>query len=260
VIGQAVLANAPAAVVIPRNLTELASRAGELPGVQLAQLVIKLAGDQTSAEAELNRLTTDIQASAARPSNYARWLVSWDPIIAGIIAEAQDETDASPMLDEVLGIYLNNPEWAALARAFERVRDGERRLDITDLDAAETTIINRAAAVFAGEETIPTELWRAMRIGGALDYIVATARGDTRSQTTALQQTAELASRGLTQLSSVLQRIIEGERGPKLAADLTSPIDRAVVMTVLYHISANNGLYLSFAPDGGRLWDFRLGW
>jgi tetratricopeptide (TPR) repeat protein len=239
-MGRAVLANAPAAVVMPRNLTELASRAGEFPGVELEQLVTKLTGDQESAEAKLNRLITDIQASAARPSNYARSLASWDPIIAGIIAEAQGETEASHLLDEVLGIYLNNPQWVALARALQRIRNGEHQLDVTDLDATDTAIINRAAAVFAGRETIPPELWRAMRIAGSLDYIVATARGDLRSKSDALQQTVELASRDLTQLSSALRKIIEGERGPELAADLTSPMDRAVVMTVLYHISADN--------------------
>ena len=143
-MGRALLANAPAAVVMPRNLTELASRASELPGVELEQLVMKLAGDQPSAETELNRLIADIRASAAQPSNYARWLVSWDPIIAGILAEARGETDASALLDEVLGMYLDNPEWAALARVFGRIRNGERQLDITDLDAAETAVINRA--------------------------------------------------------------------------------------------------------------------
>ncbi len=239
-MGRALLANTPAAVVIPRNLTELASRAGEFPGVELEHLVTKLTGDQESAEVRLNRLITDIQASAARPSNYARSLASWDPIIAGIIAEAQGETEASHLLDEVLGIYLNNPQWVALARALQRIRNGERKLDITDLDATDTAIINRAVAVSAGRETIPPELWRAMGIAGPLDYIVATARGDIRSQNDALQQTAELAHRGLTQLSSALRKIIEGERGPELAAALTSPTDRAVVMTVLYHISANN--------------------
>ena len=225
---------------LPRNLTELTSRAGEFPGVNLEQLVTKLTGNQESAEADLNRLITDIQASAAQPSNYARWLVSWDPIIAGIVAEAQGETDVSHLLDEVLGIYLNNPQWVALARAFQQIRNGERQLDITDLDAAETAIINRAVAVFGGRETIPPELWGAMRIGGSLDYIVATARGDIRSKSDALRQTVELANRGLTQLSSALRRIIEGERGPELAADLTSPVDRAVVATVLYHINAND--------------------
>ena len=244
-MGRAVLANTPAAVVIPRNLTALASRAGEFPGVELEQLVMKLTGDQGSAEAKLNGLITDVQASAARPSNYARSLATWDPVIAGIIAEAQGETEASHLLDEVLGIYLNNPQWVALARALQRIRNGERQLDVTDLDATETAIINRTAAVSAGRETIPPELWRAMGIAGSLDYIVATARGDIRSKSDALQQTAELANRGLTQLSTALREIIEGKRGPELATDLTSPTDRAVVMTVLYHISANNSDYRS---------------
>ena len=70
-MGRALLANAPAAVVMPRNLTELASRASELPGVELEQLVMKLAGDQPSAETELNRLIADIRASAAQPSDGA---------------------------------------------------------------------------------------------------------------------------------------------------------------------------------------------
>jgi len=228
--------------VMPASLTELSSRLSGPHGASLQDLLARLTGDQQSAEAHLQQMIALVLARAAAPSQYSRWLATWDPVISGIMAEARGDRDASHLLDQVLGQYLRNPDWAALAGIFQRMRNGARELDVGSLDATDTAIIRRVAAVTTGKDTIPEALWPAMSFSDWLGDIVAAGRGDTSSEQAAREHVAALASHGLTQLSNALRRLLDGERNvrPALGTGDPEPIAEAVVTCVLYHINSHD--------------------
>ena len=222
--------------VVPADLSELCARLGEPIGAELRRLLTKLSGGAASAEGQLIQLITHIRESAARPARYSRWLATWDPVIAGLVAETRGDAEVSALLDHVLAIYLNDPDWVQLARIFGQIRNGERTLDISHLDSTDIVIMKRLGEVSFGRITLPETLWQAMGYGGWLGDIVAAARGEIPVES-AEDHLTELASHGLTQMSEILGRILRGERGSHLSNALADRAARAVITTVQYHIN-----------------------
>jgi hypothetical protein len=89
--------------VVPGSFAELAGRVGQVEGVRLAR--------------EL----------PAEPSNAGAGLLEqWEPVIAGVVAAAQGDTDAAEALAPMLAELDTASDWAVLAGVLRRVLQGER--------------------------------------------------------------------------------------------------------------------------------------
>jgi tetratricopeptide (TPR) repeat protein len=228
---------------VPADVAELCRRVGEVSGVLLDQLLTGLT-DPQSAENALQQLIAQARTEAAAlapAANTARWLAAWDPVIAGLAAASQGDTQAGAAVRKHLASHRDSEDWAALAQVLQRVQDGDRGQDLTaEMDPIGTAIVVRALDVLAGQADVPAALWPAMGLGTFLGDIVAAADGDGDEATAwrARQNLAALAAvPELADLATALGRVLDGDRDPGLPGTLSGDTERAVVATVLAHIA-----------------------
>lgn len=228
---------------VPADVAELCRLVDGVPGVRLDQLLARLTDLQT-AENVLRELIARAGAGAAAAPSAAttvRWLAWWDPVISGLAAAAQGNTEAAEAVRGYLTSYEGSADWAALAGALQHVLDGDReREDLaTGLDQIDTAIVIRTLSVLAGQASIPAALWPAMSLGFLLGDITAAAEGDQAAVGRARQSLNELAADpDSAGLAAALGQILDGARDPALPATLTGATDQAVVASVLAHVTA----------------------
>jgi hypothetical protein len=130
--------------------------------------------------------------------------------------------------------------WAPLAHALGLVSDGHGPDAAAGLDDVGAAIIARALDALRGAVTIPADLWPVMPWGYTLADLVAGSRGDANAAAAAQSELTTFAQRNpaAAAMCAALQRILAGDRRADLASNLTSPVDRAVVTSVLHHVEA----------------------
>jgi tetratricopeptide (TPR) repeat protein len=229
---------------LPADLAELHRRVADVPGVDLDQLLTKLAPDRQAVQRTLEELTNRIRALAStQRAPYAPLLVAWEPVIAAMLAAKAGDTQADAVLNDWLADCERSENWSALARALRRLRAGQSGPELLHgLDNRDAVIVNRAQDALAGQITIPVALWA---VGPPLRWllalIVGAAIGADDAAPTARQRLDSLAADPQrTALARALRRILHGDRDPSLASELDDPTDRAVVATALHHIGTHD--------------------
>jgi CHAT domain-containing protein len=232
----------------PASVADLCQRVAAVPGAQLDDLLVRLLPDEQTAQQTLERLIEHARdrarALAASPSPIARvraaFLAAWDPIIAGLVAADQGDVQAAAAVsDELASAAEDSPE---LAGALRRILDGDRKQAGHDpaakTDDIPAAVVGRALGALSGQAGLPAELWQAMGIRVLLGLIVAAGLGDLHAAAEARPALDYLAGQAeFAPLGQALDRILQGERDADLARALTDPASRAVVATVLYHIT-----------------------
>ena len=118
--------------VLPADVTELCRQVGQVPGVDLASLLDLISPDPDTAQRRLDGVIAEAHAWAKRsysppegpvqPEDLPRYFAMWDPVIAGIVATARGNKDASAALYEHLTkIEQAETEWAPLASALRHI-------------------------------------------------------------------------------------------------------------------------------------------
>ena len=226
----------------PADIADLCRQVSEVPGVDLARLLTALGASRELAEQAYQEVTARVQAAAAAPpAPPSRHLASWDPVIAALLAARGGDTQAAAALDEELAQYSDSPDWAALAAALARIHDGETSPSLLDgLDQIDTAITTRALNALADRTTIPLELWPAIPLGQLMGDLVAAALGDSAAAARAGQTLDKLAGDpDHARLTAALRRILGGDHAPVVAAQLAGATDKAIVATILTHITAS---------------------
>jgi tetratricopeptide (TPR) repeat protein len=128
---------------VPESFEALCARVGEVEGVRLAELLAGLPGpaaDGDQALAEVLRLAREQPAEP--PATEAEVLEQWEPMIAAVVAAAQDDTEAATALEPLLAELDKASDWAALAGVLRRVLAGERSQQLLDgLDEVDTWVV-----------------------------------------------------------------------------------------------------------------------
>ena len=225
-------------VAMPADVAALCAQVAEVPGVDLAQLLTALTTPETTEQA-YQELLTRVRTAAATPARSARYQASWDPVIAALLAARAGDAQAATGLTEELAHYSNSSDWADLAAALTRIQGGDTSPDLMEgLDEIDTAIIARALLALAGDIAIPPALWPAIPLRQVIGRVVAAAEGDSVASADAGQVLTSMAEDSdFEQLAIALRRILGGERDPALGANLDDPTDRAIVDTVLHHIT-----------------------
>ena len=228
--------------VVPGDVAELCRQVSEVPGVDLGLLLTALAPDPGEVEQAFQELLMHVRLPVAATT--AGQLASWDPVIAALLAAKSGKIRAAAVLMKTLARYRKSASWGMLAVALRRIRAGETGPELlAGLDDIDSAIVTRALGVCAGRVSIPADLWRAVWIGPLLGDVVAGALGDADARGRARQHLEKMAGyRKLVSLAAALDRIIDGDRDPNLAAHLADPVHAAVVATVLHHISHQTGV------------------
>jgi tetratricopeptide (TPR) repeat protein len=226
--------------IIPADAAALCGRADKLPGVGLGRLVARISSDQVTVEHAYRDIVQRVRALAAHAPGATPLitLVQWDPPIAAILAATQGNAAAGEMAQAFLGA-LAQAGRPALARTLHQIFEGKRDVgDLTSgLDDADTAVVRHALDALTGRIEIPGALWSATPIAGALVDLVAACRGAPAAPARARGHLTTMAAHpGWSDLARVLERILAGERGDQLIADLTNPMHQAVVTLVLAEI------------------------
>lgn len=162
----------------------------------------------------------------------------FDPAIAALVAADRGETQAGVAFDYYYLRDTSRANWAELIRVFRLIRSGERGPELADgLAPAHAAIARRALDALANRVEIPTELWQAIPLGNLLFALVASKLGDSESARQAREDLTSLSEdprRG--KLVQALEQILAGDHGPALIHELTDPIERAIVTTVITHM------------------------
>ena len=223
---------------VPADLEDLCRHVAAVPGVNLAELLRTLAPDPRARQA-LKDLTDRARDMAGdRPILMPGLLASWDPVISAILAAADGDAEAAAALDQELSAWRESADWSGLAAALRRVRDGETGPELlTGLDYVRAKIVTRALDARSGDVLIPTGLWPAMDLSPLLGDMVRGAWGDAEAAGRARHSLGAMAEDPeRVPLANALDSILEGNRGQKLATQLTNPMHTAVTTTVLRHI------------------------
>jgi tetratricopeptide (TPR) repeat protein len=225
---------------LPSDVAGLCRQVAEVPGADLARLLTALTDGPAVAEQAYQELTARVRATAAAPpAPPSRYLASWDPVIAAILAARGGDTQAAAALDDELARHHDSPDWAALANVLARIRDGDTSPSLLQgLDEIDTAIATRALDALDGKTTIPPELWPAIPARPLIGDLVAAATGDSEATDQARQTLTDLAANpGTGQLAAVLAQILGGDQDPALPAQLTDPTEKAIAATILHHIT-----------------------
>lgn len=226
---------------IPADVAELYLRADELPGVRLGKLVARISPDQATVGrvyCDVVQRVRELAAQAADVSSQ-KTSIQWDPLIAAIQAAGQENTAAAEMAGGFLEA-LAQAGRATLAGILRRILAGDRDAgDLTSgLDDADAAVVRRALDALTGRIEVPSVLWSASPIAGALLDLVAACRGAPAALARAQQHLTAMASHpAWSDLARVLERILAGERNDQLLGELTNPMHQAVVTRVLREIS-----------------------
>jgi hypothetical protein len=236
---------------VPGDVGELCGQVAEVPGADLADLLTRICPGQGQAQQHLDGVLADARNQAAgahsaaggqaAPSDLPRYFAMWDPAIAGIVAARDGNARARQALGQHLAkIQDAATPWAPLAHALGLVSDGHGPDAAAGLDDVGAAIIARALDALRGAVTIPADLWPVMPWGYTLADLVAGSRGDANAAAAAQSELTTFAQRNpaAAAMCAALQRILAGDRRADLASNLTSPVDRAVVTSVLHHVEA----------------------
>ena len=223
---------------LPSDLTELCDEIAGVPGADLMGLLNKLVSDRDIIEQALSDLVDCVRSFDVSPPNWAPFLAMFDPAIAALVAADRGETQAGVAFDYYYLRDTSRANWAELIRVFRLIRSGERGPELADgLAPAHAAIARRALDALANRVAIPTELWQAIPLGNLLFALVASKLGDSESARQAREDLTSLSEdprRG--KLVQALEQILAGDHGPALIHELTDPIERAIVTTVITHM------------------------
>jgi hypothetical protein len=182
--------------------------------------------------------------------DYGRQVVGWDAVIAALLAADKGDEQAEAALDTALAFYRSSADWGELALRLRRLHANETGPDlVSGLDAVDAVVVTRALTARDGVLPIDPGLWPAMELGILLGDIVAAAADEAGAAERARQALAKMSQDARrTTLAAVLGRILDGERGPGLAMQLSDPFHRAVAANVREYIGAgwvSNYTYMS---------------
>jgi hypothetical protein len=223
---------------MPEDVAELCDQVSAVPGVDLAHLVTRLSPQPGVADKAYQELAARVRVLAAAPSPaLSRYLAGWDPIIAALLTARAGNIQAAATLDYEMAEGSDFPYWAPLAAALSRIRGGDTSPGLLQgLDTVQAAIAARALDAIAGNAAIPPELWLAIPLRRLISDLVAAAEGDSTAAARARQDLAA-ANPETDPLAAVLERILGGDHGPALPTELTDPTEKAIVATILHHIT-----------------------
>ncbi|HUZ55278.1 MAG TPA: CHAT domain-containing protein [Streptosporangiaceae bacterium] len=235
----------------PADAGELCRQVAEVPGADLADLLARICPGEGRAQEHFDGVLADARNRAAgvfspaggeaAPSELPRYFAMWDPVIAGIVAARDGDARARHALGQhLVKIQDAGTEWAPLARSLSMVSDGHGADAAAGLDDVGAAIIARALEALRGAMTMPADLWHVMPWGYTLADLVAGSRGDARAAAAAESELTTFAQRNprAASMCAALMRVLAGDRDAGLASTLPSPVDRAVVTSVLQHVEA----------------------
>jgi len=176
------------------------------------------------------------------------YTASWDPVLAALKAagqapsgDAAQDALAAEFAERALAEADAFTVGAPLAAALRRVATGERapRDLVHGLDPLDTAIVLRALAVFAGTITLPDRLWFAVPVRGILMGVVCAAAGFRGPTDAGLEQylTVLDANAESVPLARALRQILAGARDTSMLTRDLDPVQRAMVTTILTHLS-----------------------
>jgi hypothetical protein len=235
---------------VPADVGELCRQVAEIPGADLADLLSRICPGEREAQRHFDSVLAEARNDATgayspaggEAAELARYFAMWDPAIAGIIAAREGDARAQHVLGEHLRkIQEAGTEWAPLARGLAMVSEGGEPDAAAGLDDVGSAIIVRALDALRGAVTVPADLWYVMPWGYTLADVVAGSRGDASAAAAAESELTTFAQRNTraAPMCAALRRVLAGERDAGLASSLASPVDCAVVTSVLHHVGAD---------------------
>jgi hypothetical protein len=231
------LAQLPSGAIVPASASELSGAVGEVPGVHLGPLLTRLSSDPSAIQDALDALLGQARTWADPDTPLPRHLASWDPVIAGVVAARGGNDEARSAVEEHLAERRQSDDWARLADTLTAILDGRQGTELLEgLDKIDTAITKRALAAVDGDGDPPSQLWPAIPFSGLIARMVNAAWGDASTAAELAQSFIRMGTDSeLAPLGDALRRILDGERKPALARDL-SPVSAAVVITILFHV------------------------
>ena len=227
------LAQLPGAAV-PASVSELSAAVGEVPGVDLDDLVARY-GDRAAIEDEFGALLSQARTWADPDTPLPRHLAAWDPVIAGMVAAVNGDEQARIAVEERLAERAGSADWSRLAGVLSAMLHGQRSWP-SDLDKIDTAIARRALAALGGGGEVPRQLWPAIPFTGLISEMVTAAYGDKAMASRLAEPIRRMSTDSeLAPLAGALRRILDGERASALVRGL-DPIPAAVVLTILFHV------------------------
>lgn len=167
-------------------------------------------------------------------------------MIAALLVADGGDADADAAFHRnlaLLGDSNGYAYWADLIEAMRRIYTGHRdRSVLTGLNVAHRPIAERTLDTLVGRVTILLDLWPAVPLQRQLYDLVAGAHGDETAAARARHELETLLDdRDWSELAQVLLQIVDGARDPDLANSLPNATDRAVITSVLHHITTPAG-------------------
>jgi AAA ATPase-like protein/CHAT domain-containing protein len=181
------------------------------------------------------------------------YMAFWDPVLAALKTAGQGPPDANGDGDpapeavaaELFEVALAEADGstvgAPLSAALRRVAAGERepRDLVRGLDPLDTGIVLRALAVLAGTITLPDQLWLVVPVRGMIMGVICAAAGFQSPADAGVGQYLAVldANTESAPLARVLRQILAGTRDVSLLTRDLDPVQRAMVTTILTHLS-----------------------
>lgn len=103
------------------------SAVADTPGVYLERLLSRIAAGGGMPQQALDELTGMARAMAACPSALSPYLAGWDPVVAGLVAEARRDGEAAAAVKKYLAQYESSDATPMVVGALRRIGAGERR-------------------------------------------------------------------------------------------------------------------------------------
>ncbi|WP_327696701.1 CHAT domain-containing protein [Streptomyces sp. NBC_00459] len=234
---------------LPPDVEELCARVAEVPGVALDRLLAGLDPGLVRARETLATLVREARESAREEDpganrlgavQAAAWGMTWEPVLAALVAAERRNTAAKVKLRQHLARLVElDPMFVPLTVVLNRIQGGERGPGVlAGLGPLDAGVAGRALDALAGRVTVPVELWTVMHLGIAFGSFVAAALGQDMTGEVNRENLDGFASDPvLAQMAPVLERILVGERDPGLADGLQEPAQRAAVAAVLRHLN-----------------------
>ena len=272
VTGSARAAESVASLAAPRPATPAASATyaaadmaalDQATGREVAALLARPVPDPQALQDRLTELiahakdSTAVSAAPAVPPRRTGRLPG--RLGSGYRRVAADRGDAyaDTVLGRTLAYYRNFPSWVPLVDVLRRIIAGERdpdlSTDLSSLSERNAMIAVRALDALAGRARIPDDLWPVMPFSAMFTDVIAGAYGNAPAAATARRGLAMLGADPFKAgLATALERIINGERHPDLAASLDDPVARAAVEMVLRYLDPGYGESGRGARDAAR--------